>query len=470
VHDVFPLSPSKGERAGERGPNYSFGSPLPAAWTALLIVVALAATPAFAQKILLTGATVHTVTGDTLSPGQVLIQDGKIAAVGATVPGDGASKVDLAGQHLYPGIIALDTAVGLMEIEAVRATIDSAETGDFKPEVQSWIAVNPDSELIPVTRANGIAYFEPVPAGGSVSGQSGMVAVEGWTTEQRAAKAPLALHVVWPAMDLELSQGRQRGPMPDRGRQKSLPEQAKERRARLQSMGDFFDEAKAYAKAKDAAASGKAKPLAPVPAWEAMLPYVQGSLPIVIHANEVRQIKSAVNWAATNHYKIIIAGGRDAAMVAPLLAEKSVPVIYEDVYSQPVRETDTYDYPFKTPELLHQAGVKVAFSLGADNFNAPLTRSLPFAVAQAVAFGLPEAEGEKGLTIYPAQMAGMADRLGSIETGKEATLVALDGKLLDIRANVKHLWLAGKDVSLESRHTKLYQKYLNRPRPEGAVP
>jgi imidazolonepropionase-like amidohydrolase len=451
-----------GPHGSGKSPRLGLGS---LCWAFVFGLLVFSVPAAFGQKTLLTGATVHTVTGEILSPGQVLIQDGKIAAVGMTVPGDGAPKVDLAGQHLYPGIIALDTAVGLMEIEAVRATIDSAETGDFKPEVQSWIAVNPDSELIPVTRANGIAYFEPVPAGGTVSGQSGLVAVEGWTTEQRSAKAPVALHVFWPAMDLELSPARQRGPMPGGGRPKSLPEQAKERRARLQSVEDFFDEAKAYAKAKDAAASGKAPAPVTVPAWEAMLPYVRGLLPVTVHANEMRQIKSAVNWASTNRYKIIIAGGRDAAMVAPLLAEKSVPVIYEQVYSQPVRETDTYDYPFKTPELLHQAGVKVAFSIGADNFNAPLTRSLPFAVAQAVAFGLPEDEGEKGLTIYPAQLAGMADRLGSIEAGKEATLVALDGKLLDIRASVKHLWLAGKEISLESKHTRLYQKYSNRPRP-----
>jgi imidazolonepropionase-like amidohydrolase len=433
----------------------------------LLLLAALsglAARPAMAQKILLTGATVHTIAGDTLSPGQVLVQDGKIAAVGVTVPGDGASRMDLAGLHLYPGIIALDTALGLMEIEAVRATIDSTETGEFKPEVQSWVAANPDSELIPVTRANGIAYFEPVPSGGIVGGQSGLVAVEGWTMEQRAVKAPLALHLFWPAMDLDLATSpRQRGP--DSGRRKSLEEQAKERRARVRLVEDFFEEAQAYARAKDAASAGKAPALDPVPAWEAMIPFVQGKLPITVHANDVRQIRSAVAWASTNQYKIIIAGGRDAALAAPLLAEKGVPVIYEHVFTQPVRESDPYDFPFKTPELLRKAGVKVAFSVGADNFSAPFVRNLSFAAAQAVAFGLPEDEAVKGLTLYPAQIAGMADRLGSIETGKEATLIALDGKLLDIRAGVKHLWLAGKEVNLESRHTRLYEKYKNRPRP-----
>src|SRR5215831_10085941 len=151
-----------------------------------------------AQTLLLSNATIHTISGETLSPGQVLIRDGKISAVGPTVPGDGAQRVDLSGQHIYPGLIALDTILGLTEIGAVRSTQDSTEVGDYTPEVESWIAVNPDSELIPVTRANGVAFFEPVPEGGIVSGQSGLVCVEGWTVEQRTIKKPIALHLFWP--------------------------------------------------------------------------------------------------------------------------------------------------------------------------------------------------------------------------------------------------------------------------------
>src|SRR5205807_6924877 len=160
---------------------------------------------ASAQSLLLSGATVHTISGDTLSPGKVLIKDGKIAAVGANLAGDNAQTIDLTGQHLFPGLIALNTVIGLVEISGVRATQDATEVGDYTPDVESWIAVNPDSELIPVARANGIAYFQPVPHGGSVSGQSGLVSVEGWTTEQRTIRKPLALHVFWPNMDLDLS-------------------------------------------------------------------------------------------------------------------------------------------------------------------------------------------------------------------------------------------------------------------------
>src|SRR5205814_3448054 len=143
--------------------------------------------------------------------------------------------IDLAGQHLYPGLIALDTILGLTEIGAVRSTQDSSEVGEYKPEVESWVAVNPDSELIPVTKANGIAFFEPVPEGGIVSGQSGLVSMAGWTVEQRAIKKPIALHVFWPGMDLDIQVRPRSGA---KGGGKSLPDQAKERSAKLRAIND----------------------------------------------------------------------------------------------------------------------------------------------------------------------------------------------------------------------------------------
>lgn len=436
------------------------------AWCLVLgaLALALSVSSGLAQNLLLSGATVHTVSGETLSSGQVLIQNGKIAAVGTAIPPSSAQAIDLTGQHLYPGIIAMDTLLGLTEIGAVRATQDSTEVGEFTPDVESWIAVNPDSELIPVTRANGIAYFEPVPEGGIVSGQSGLVATEGWTTEQRAIKKPIALHLFWPNMDLEVST-RERGRGRGASKGKSLEEQAAERRARSRAIQDFFDEAKAYAKAKEAAANGSAPTPDKIPAWESMLPYVRGELPIMIHADEVRQIKAAAEWADTNHYKMILIGGRDAWMAADLLAAKKIPVVYSHTFTMPTRDTESYDVHFKAPELLRKAGVQVIFGNGLSTMDAALTKNLPYAAAQAVAFGMPEAEALKGITLYPAQLAGMADQLGSIEPGKEATLFVADGDILDIRTHVKRMWVAGQEISLENRHTRFYDKYKNRPRP-----
>ena len=414
-----------------------------------------------AQSLLLTGATIHTVSGETISNGKVLIQNTRIAGVGTTVSGAGAQIVDLAGQHLYPGLIALDTTLGLQEIGAVRSTLDSTEAGEgYTPDVESWIAVNPDSELIPVSRANGIAYFEPVPEGGVVSGQSGLVSVEGWTSEQRTLKKPIALHLFWPTVDLDTtvrSRGKSKG--------KSLDEQAKERRTKLRALQEFFAEASHYAKAKDAVGKDGAPAVGHVPAWEAMLPYVKGELPLMIHADDIRQIKAAVDWTETNHYKMVLVGGLNAAKVADLLGSKKIPVVYPHTFAVPSRDTDSYDIHFKTPKLLHDAGVQVIFGNGLGSMDAALTKNLPYSAAQAVAFGLPESEALKGLTLYPAKVAGVANHLGSIEPGKDATLFAADGDILDIRAHVTHLWIDGKEVSLESRHTRLYEKYKNRPKP-----
>ena len=217
-------------------------------------------------------------------------------------------------------------------------------------------------------------------------------------------------------------------------------------------------------KAKQAGVQGGAKAPEIDPAWEAMLPYLEGSLPIMVHADEIRQIKAAVLWASTNRYKIILAGGRDAWMAAALLATNNVPVIYSETFTLPARDQESYEVHFKAPEILRKAGVQVVFSFGTTSFDATLVRNLPYCAAQAVAFGLPEAEAIKGITLYPARLAGVADRLGSIEKGKEATLFSADGNILDIRVQVKRMWISGREVSLESRHTRLYQKYKNRPR------
>lgn len=470
VSEIGAVVHGKGWGEGEQsvpspiGATFTTGLPSPSWLHSLLLAgaIAAAAPSARAENLLLTGATVHTISGETIVSGQVLIRDGKIAAVGKSVSADGAASVDLAGHHLYPGIIALNTALGLTEIGSVRATQDTTEVGDdFTPDVESWIAVNPDSELIPVARANGIAAFEPAPQGHIISGQSALVATAGWTTEQMTLRKPIALHLFWPAMELDTTP---REKARNKAKWQSLEDQARKRRRRLQAIEDFFEEAKAYAKARDAAAKGQAPAPDIIPAWEAMLPYVRGELPVVIHADEIRQIKAALAWAGTNSYQVILAGARDAWMAADQLAARKIPVVYGHVFTLPGRDTDSYDVQFSAPAKLQRAGVPVAFSLGADSFDATMLRNLPYVAAQAVAFGLPDAEALKGITLYPARIAGVADRLGSLEAGKDATLFAADGDILDIRCNVKRMWIAGQEVSLDNRHTRLYEKYTNRPR------
>jgi imidazolonepropionase-like amidohydrolase len=288
------------------------------------------------------------------------------------------------------------------------------------------------------------------------------MAMDGWTTEEMVFKKPAALHVYWPSMEISIA-GRRGG---RRGRAAgSAEEQIKERERRIKELADFFADARAYAQARDAAQTNGAADPGLNPPWEAMRPYLKGERPIMVHAEELRQIKSALQWAETNHYKIVIAGGRDAWKVAELLAKKNVPVIYDDIYSLPLSEAESYDIHFKAPELLRQAGVKVALSLQTTVFDAPFARNLPYVASQAVAYGLPAEEALKAMTLYPAQILGVEDRLGAIEPGKDATLFACTGDILDLRANVTHFWMAGREVSLDNRHTRLYEKYRNRPKP-----
>jgi imidazolonepropionase-like amidohydrolase len=416
--------------------------------------------PARAQTLLLKNATVHPVSGPALSPGDVLLENGKVSQVGRLdVQAD--RVIDLTGQHLYPGLLLLNTALGLSEIEAVRATLDAEEVGQFVPEVQSWVAVNPDSELLPVARANGIAFFEPTPEGSMIAGQSALMVMDGWTTEEMVFKKPAALHVYWPAMDINATGGRGGR----RGRASgSAEERVKERERKIKELADFFADARAYAQARDAAQTNGAPDPGLNPPWEAMRPYVRGERPIMVHAEELRQIKSALQWAETNNCNIVIAGGRDAWKVAGLLAKKNVPVIYDAIYSLPLSEAESYDIHFKAPELLRQAGVKVALSLQTAAFDAAFARNLPYVASQAVAFGLPAEEALKAMTLYPAQILGLEDRLGAIQPGRDATLFACTGDLLDLRANVTHFWMAGREVSLDNRHTRLYEKYRNRPK------
>jgi imidazolonepropionase-like amidohydrolase len=410
--------------------------------------------------ILFTGATLHTASGPVLTNTPLLIRDGKIAAIGELATGPADETIELRGQHIFPGLIAPTAILGLQEIDAIRATRDTTEAGDYHPEVYSWMAVNPDSELIPVARANGYTHVEPIPLGGVVSGHSSVIALTGWTIEDLVVKRAAALHVVWPSFVFDTTP-KARAPSPEKW--KSLEEQVKDRDKKLKELDDFFTEAEAYAKAKSATKDTNL--FHSVPAWEAMLPALRGEVPLFLHASEVRQIKSAIEWATRRKYRAVLAGGRDAWRVAELLATNHIPVVYEHVFTQPPRDTDAYDVQFVAPVVLTKAGVKVAFSAGAEGFAASTIRNIPYQAAQAMAFGLPREEALRGLTLYPAQLLGVAAQLGSLEVGKDATFFVADGDILDLRTHVLRLWIGGKEVSLENRHTRLYEKYRGRPKP-----
>ena len=422
----------------------------------LILSLGLATTLLTAQaaSVLLKDGWIFTASGPVLTNASVLIRDGRIQKVGSGLTDKADTVVELGGQRVFPGLIAPTTVLGLLEIDALRATRDTTEVGEYSADVSAWVAVNPDSELIPVARANGYTHAQVVPSGGTVSGYSGLIQLDGWTIEDLTIEKAVALHLRWPGFGLDTTP---RPPGKDSG--PSLEDQVRDRDRKLREIDAFFTEAAAYSEAKKVAKEG----FKIVPAWEAMLPVVRKERPLWIHVNEARGIRSAAEWSVRRGFKAVIAGGRDAWREAAYLAEHRIPVAYEHVFTQPVRDTDPYDVHYSAPAILAKAGVLLAFSEGTEQFGASNIRNIPYSAAQARAFGLPYEDAVRGLTLNAAQMLGVSDRLGSIEPGKEATLFIADGDILDLKAQVKRMWIRGREVDLSSRHTRLYEKYRKRP-------
>lgn len=423
--------------------------------TILLTILNLSASdqipaPKQDHPIALLGGTIHTVSGAALANGTIVFNDGKITALGTdvTLP-EGTEQIDVQGKHVYPGLIAANTILGLVEINAVRATRDFAEVGDVNPNVRAEVSINPDSELLPVARANGITLALSVPTSGLIAGTSALIMLDGWTWEDLTLKAPIGLHVRWPAM------GVSRSPFVT----KSKKEQLKERDEKLQKIREAFAEARAYLKAKDAEAQ-KGVPYHNTDLrWEAMIPVLKKEIPVFVHANDIRQIQAAIDWATEEDIKMVLVGGQDAWRVADLLEEKNIPVVIGGIHRLPMRRWEAYDTPFTLPLKLHEAGVTFCIASQGGSFGAAHERNLPYHAATAAAYGLPKEEALKAVTLYPAQILGVADQVGSLEVGKEATLIVTDGDPLEITTHIEWEFIQGREIDLSSRHTQLYQKY-----------
>ena len=401
-------------------------------------------------------ATVHTVAGADIANGVVLVRGGKIAAVGGRleIP-PGVERVDLSGQHLYPSMIDPNTSLGLTEIGSVKGMVDTAETGKINPDIRVEIAVNPSSEAIPVTRASGVLVASVAPQGALLRGTSALVQLDGWTWEEMTLRAPIAMHVAWPRVSV---------PVEGKEPRKTEEDIHKEKEEALKDLKNALTAARAYLKAKRAAERGEAMAPEVDSRWEAMIPLLEGRLPLMVEANEVRQIRDAVEWAEKEKLPLILSGGRDAWRVADLLAKKHVPVVLGPVLAVPSREDEPYDVSYAAPARLREAGVLFALSAGG----ATNVRILPYQAGTASAFGLPKEEALRSVTLYPARILGVEGRLGSIEPGKDATFFATDGDPLEMRTHVLAAWIGGRPVSLDNKQQRLYEQYKNRPRPARA--
>lgn len=409
------------------------------------IVTRPAAPPARAQ--VLVNATFHTVDGAPIADGRLRIEDGRIAALGgAEVSTDNAEVIDLGGREVYPGMIAANTVMGLVEVEAVRATVDEAEVSAIKPEVRAEVAVNPDSELIPVTRANGVlsALARPQPgAEGILIGRSALLQLDGWTWEQMTVKSAVGVHLEWPTRLV-----------PEGLPAKVVQELLKAQEGKRRRLDAAIAEARAYAVTR---AAGPVDP--PDLRWEAMLPVLERESPLFVHANDAESIEDALAFARENTLRIVLVGGIEAWRVAALLKREEVPVIIAGTHVLPLRRFDPVDAVYANPAVLHAAGVRFAIASPGDGFSTSNERNLPYQAASAVAHGLPLDEGLKAVTLYPAQILGVADRLGSLAVGKDATLFVADGHPLEARTQVLRAWIGGREIDLNNRHRQLYEKY-----------
>ena len=395
------------------------------------------------KPVLLQGGTIHTVSGDVVVGGDLLFDGGKIKQIGKglDVP-EKAEVVDATGKHIYPGMIDSLSSIGLVEVESIRASVDTTEVGNLNPNVRAVVAFNPDSETIPVARANGVLSAVTVPSGGLVSGRAAMMMLDGWTWEEMTLKPDVGMIVNWPRFGAVRM-----------GRGAAAEGESSEAGDRLAPLHFLMREAKAYGLLLDAdAVEGVDLRL------EAMQPVIRGEMPVLVIANTVKQIQTAVAFCNQYQLKMVLVGGADAHLCAPLLKESNVPVVIASVYRLPSRRDAPYDAIYALPAQLEAAGVR--YCIGTDGrFGASMVRNLPYHAATSVAFGLSESQAIRAVTLSAAEIFGVADSIGSLDAGKDATLFVADGNILEIPTQVTHAWIQGRKVDLSSKHTQLYDKY-----------
>lgn len=408
------------------------------------------------ETVVIENARIITVTGPAIERGSVLIRDGKIAAVGATVQApSGARRIDATGMSVYPGMIDSASAIGLVEIGSVPATIDQTEIGDVNPQLYAFSAFNPHSELIPSARVAGITTVVAIPQGGTFAGQPVVADLHGWTVEEMTLERSAGLVFNFPSG----LGGGSFDQATQSFRRTSDTEAKKAREKRLDEIRALFEEARAYERGMAAKAA-----LARNLKLEALLPILAGKLPVAVVASDFRDVKRAAEFCEEQKLRMILAtnaqlGTEDLDGVARYLAGKRIAVVLGPQYALPRREDDRYDLPQRLPAALARAGVKFAFGTN----DSAQARDLPYMAAMAVAYGgLSKEDAVKALTIWPAEIWGVADRVGSIEVGKYANLIVTTGDPLEVMTDVRHVFIEGKTVPMTSRQVELYETFRQR--------
>ncbi len=401
--------------------------------------------PAPAQKspILIFGAVAHLGDGTVIENSAIAFENGKLTMVAdATViriDRTRFSKIfDASGKHVYPGFIAPNAQLGLIEIDAARPTLDAGDIGAFNPQLRSIVAYNTDSEVLPTIRSNGVLLAQIVPTGGTLSGASSIVQLDAWNWEDAAYSIDEGLHLRWPA------------PRAFSGLQTLTPEQQRSDiyEKSVREMHAFFEEARAYAQQS----AQDVKNLK----FEAMRGLFDQKKPLYIHTNNAKTIQESVLFAEKYGLKAVLVGATDAWMVTDFLKSHNIPVILSSTHSLPTRDDDDVDQAYKTAVQLHEKGILFAFS----HKSAWQQRNLAFQAGQAVGFGLPKEAAVQALTLHTAQIMGIADRCGSLTVGKDATLFISEGDALDMRSSqVTAAFIQGREINLDNKHKQLSRRF-----------
>ncbi len=399
--------------------------------------------PAKAQSeaIVFTNATIHTARNGVINNGQMRIDNGKIVQVAEQVDSTDAEVIDLSGKRIYPGLIALDSSLGLVEVSSVRESADDREIGDVNPQLSPKSAYNADSEIIPTVRFNGIAYAQVVPSGSGIAGQSILVKTDAWNINDALVKSAHQTHLYWPSI---------RWPSSDPNTLKKQQAQVEKRTEKIRQA--FEDGYRFYLAAKSGEKPAGDQKLA------SMLALYKGDGQLYVHAQKLREIEQAVSLAGKYGFELVIVGGYDAWRLAPILNEINAKVIYNYILGLPVRRDDPINQAYKVPALLRDAGI--AFALGYPaNWDV---RNLSFTAGQAAAYGLSKEEALKAITSDAAKILKI-DNIGAIAEGYQASFLISDGDILDpATARIEALYIDGRKVDLNNRHNRLYQKYLRR--------
>ena len=426
----------------------------------VLTSISSAQTPPTAYAI--THAKIFTLAGAVIDDGMLVIRDGKIAAVGASVEVPaGAQVIDAKGLQVYPGLFDAITQMGLREIGAVSATVDSNETGNYNPDVVAATAVSPSSEHIPVTRAAGITEVLAVPgsggfdsfgSGGVIGGQASAIHLAGWTIDEMLLKKRAAMVVNWPEIETRTFDFTTFS-----RKEKPYSEAKQEYEKRVNEITDWLDRARHYSQALEKGTPAKFDRDVKL---EALVPVVRGELALLVFADRAREIRNAAEFCDKQNLKMILAGGAESYKVKDLLRSKGIPVILRPVLTSPLDEDDPYDRLLSQPAELAAAGVKFAFA----SFDNSFARRLGQNAANAVAHGLPYDEALRAVTLYPAQILGLADQIGTLEQGKVANIIVTNGDPLELTTDVRYLFIRGQLTSTNNRHLSLYEKYSKRPK------